>query len=69
MKIACSIDFTELETDEGHLVDGVSALCSRCGHETQSFGTSDRSIRRCLVLMREGCPEGEDNFYTSNGDE
>jgi hypothetical protein len=66
MQIACSILFTELENEEGYLVEGVSACCSRCGHETESYGTSDRSVRRCLVLMREECPEGENNFYTSD---
>jgi hypothetical protein len=65
MKIACSIDFAELENDDGFPLDSVCATCSRCGHETESFGTSDRSIRRCLVLMREECPERESNFYIS----
>lgn len=39
----------------------------KCGvsfrHETQSFGTSEASVRRCLALMREECPNGENNFY------
>jgi hypothetical protein len=63
MRVSCSIQFTELENDDGLTVEAVCATCSRCDHETQSFGTSARSIRRCL-LMREECPEGEDNFYT-----
>ena len=66
MKIPCSVHFTELENDDGQLIDAVSATCSRCDHETYSFGTSDRSVRRCLVLMRKECPEHENNFYTSN---
>jgi hypothetical protein len=66
VKIACSIDFTELETLDGYPIDGVCATCFRCGHETESFGTSDRSIRRCLVLMREECPEGENNYYVDD---
>lgn len=46
---------------------GVCATCSECDHETESFGTSDRSIKRCLVLMREECPLGEENFYVEEG--
>jgi hypothetical protein len=41
------------------------ASCSRCGHETESFGSSERSIERCLALMREECPAGEMNFYVA----
>lgn len=62
MKVACDVFETELDGDHG-TVDGVEATCSRCDHTTQSFGTSEASVRRCLVLMREECPRGEDNFY------
>ncbi len=68
MRVPCDISEVELDGDSG-LVDGVCATCQRCGHETESFGTSDRSIKRCLVLMREECPEGESNFYVAEDDE
>ena len=45
----------------------VRATCSQCDHVTTSFGTSDKSVKRCLVLMREQCPEGEENFYVEDG--
>jgi hypothetical protein len=67
MKVLSAIDTIELENDTGRLIESVSATCSRCGHATESFGTSDSSIRRCLVLLREECPEGEDNFYVDEG--
>jgi len=63
VKVRCWIDEVELENDEGRPVDGVEATCSRCQHSTQSFGTGSASVRRCLVLLREECPEGESNFY------
>jgi hypothetical protein len=66
MKVTCSINYTELENDEGREVDGVVAECGRCSHETQSFGTGENSVRRCLVLMREECPNGESNFYVAD---
>lgn len=62
-KIKCSIDEIYLENDNGYDVDSVSATCSKCGHTTESFGTSESSINRCLVLLNEECPEGENNFY------
>lgn len=62
MKVDCTVDETELEGDYG-VVEGVTATCSRCDHVTESYGTTDSSIRRCLVLLREECPRGEQNFY------
>lgn len=61
--ITCRVDEAPLVNDAGDEVEGVTAKCSKCGHTTESFGTSDASIRRCLVLMREECPCGEKNFY------
>jgi hypothetical protein len=67
MKVPCDIDEVELDGDfADHPIPGVRARCSRCGHETESYGTDDRSVRRCLVLMREECPEGESNYYEAS---
>jgi hypothetical protein len=74
-RVPCAIEDTELEGDyadaDGYpvLVEGVCATCSRCGHETESYGTSDRSVRRCLALMREECPEGQSNYYVAEEDD
>lgn len=62
-KIKCSIEETCLENENGYEVEGVVATCSKCGHSTESFGTSDASINRCLALLNEECPNGENNFY------
>ena len=69
MRVPCVVTETELENDEGREVGGVQAECTRCGYVTESFGTSERSITRCLVLMREECPEGESNFYVGDADD
>jgi hypothetical protein len=69
MRITCEVEEIELENDAGHLIPGVRAVCSRCQHETESYGTSEASVRRCLVLMREECEEDEENYYVgSDGD-
>lgn len=59
----CEIQECDLDGENGQELEGVTATCSRCGNETESFGTSDRSVKRCLVLLRETCPRGEVNFY------
>jgi hypothetical protein len=67
MEVKCDIEKVEMEGMFG-AVDGIRATCSRCGHVTESFGTTDRSVRRCCVLMREQCPRSESNFYYAEGD-
>jgi hypothetical protein len=62
-RVQVGIEEIELENDRGYPVASVQATCSRCDHTTESFGTSDASRRRCLVLLREECPLSESNFY------
>lgn len=67
-KVECEIEETTIETDDGRDIDSIRATCSRCGHVTESYGTSERSVKRCLVLMRDECPEAEDNYYVEEGE-
>jgi len=66
-RVVCTIDQIDMENDEGRTVDGVQATCGLCDHQTESFGTGSASVRRCLVLLREECPEHADNFYVADG--
>lgn len=61
-QVEAFIDYIELEGDHGP-VDSVSATCVQCDHTTESFGTGPGSVTRCLVLLRQECPEDELNFY------
>lgn len=67
-RVTVEVEEFEGENEDGLAVDSVAAVCSKCDHRTESFGTSDRSVRRCLVLLREECPLGEDNFYATDTD-
>ena len=62
-RVECGVEETELENENGDYVPGVLVTCSECGYMTESFGTSDASVNRCLALLREECPEGKRNFY------
>jgi hypothetical protein len=64
VKIKCEISEEVRDNDEGHEQECVVATCSRCDHQEESWGTSESSIRRCLVLLRENCPRDERNFYS-----
>lgn len=58
MEIECEV---EDATVEG--CDGVVVTCGECGHAEESRGTGGGSVRRCLALLRENCPEGAKAFY------
>jgi hypothetical protein len=68
MKVRCSVEETELENDDGRPVEGVVVTCSRCDHSEESYGTSPASVRRCFILLRENCPNGEANFYSDDAE-
>jgi hypothetical protein len=59
----------DVEDEHGRERDGVRAVCSRCDHKVESFGQTDRSRRRCLALLREECPNNEENYYADADDE
>lgn len=69
MKVACEVNNAVLKNDYGQEVEGVRVTCGACGHETESFGTSEKSVKRCLVLMKQECPHAENNFYVDADDE
>lgn len=64
--IKCSINEMDVSDGCGNSGYGVQAHCSRCGYETESFGTEEPSRKRCLALLREGCPKGEKNRYVED---
>jgi hypothetical protein len=66
-KVECEVEGVEVEFN-GRDIDGVEVTCTQCGHTEQSGGTSDRSVKRCLALMRENCPQSEENFYVVDTD-
>lgn len=63
MRVKATVTEVELISERGYPVNGVQAECSRCEHETESYGTSEASIKRCLALLREECPRNEKNYY------
>jgi hypothetical protein len=67
-KVTCEVEEVQQRGDYGR-VWGVEVACTKCGHITESHGTGGASIRRCLAMMREECPEGENNFYVAEGSE
>lgn len=68
MRVECESEEIEMEGDYA-TVPGTRVTCSRCDHATEAFGTSDRSVRACLAMLREECPNGESNYYTADGDD
>ena len=65
-EIECEVEYVDLENDRGGTTPGVRVTCGECGHSTESFGTKAVSLRRCLVMLKEECPEEKRNFYTAD---
>ena len=63
MRVEVDVMEVELENDRGDDVPGLCVQCQRCCHEVEVFGTSEASVKRACVTLREECPEGEENFY------
>ena len=68
-RVECDVQEDQVLNDNGRPMDGVIVTCTKCDHEEESCGTSARSVRRCLALMGENCPLGEENFYAATGGE
>jgi len=66
-RVKCTVSEITMQNDSGIDVNSVEACCMKCGHTTRSFGTGENSRKRCLVLMREECPNQEGNFYVDDG--
>jgi hypothetical protein len=62
-KVQVDVEEVELENDCGVMIEGIKVTCGRCGHEVEVFGTSDASVKRGCVMLRDECPRGERNFY------
>lgn len=58
LRIRCEVDTTVIDR-----IPSVIVRCTRCAHETESYGRSIRSVRRCLLMLREECPNDEANYY------
>jgi hypothetical protein len=65
MKVEVTVEEIEIEGDYDNMIPGVSVCCGRCGHTVEVYGTSDASIKRGCVMLREECPKGEKNFYVA----
>lgn len=65
-RMECEVEYAQLTNDEGREVPGVIVTCTGCDHSTESYGQSERSVRRCLALMRDECPEGQENYYVAD---
>ncbi len=68
MRVEADVEEVELDGDYA-TVPGLCLTCTRCDHQVEVFGTEGPSLRRGLVMLREECPYGENNFYTTDEDE
>jgi hypothetical protein len=68
MKVRCEVEEDDIE-EGGKKLPGVRVTCGRCSATAESFGEGERSVKRCLALLRENCQEGEANYYITEDDD
>jgi hypothetical protein len=66
-RVAVSVEEDEVEHEDGGMIPGVIVTCEECGESVEVYGTSDASIRRGCIMLKEQC--GSDNWYTYSGDD
>jgi hypothetical protein len=54
---------TTVKDGQGRKVEGLVLTCSRCGETVEVFGTSDASVKRGFIKLREACKETGNFFY------
>jgi hypothetical protein len=62
-KVNVGVEEITLTGDRGGEVESICLTCERCDHKVEVFGRSERSEKRGLMMLREQCPNGEENFY------
>ncbi len=65
--IRCASERADLDNDRGGVTQGIRVTCGECGHSVESFGTSERSEKRCLVLLKQECGCGDYFALDENG--
>ncbi len=65
MKVSVDVYESTTEGDYGD-VPCLDLTCSRCGYSVEVFGTEEAAAKRGALMLREGCPNGENNFYDVN---
>jgi hypothetical protein len=66
-RVTADASETELENDYGKMVDSLEVTCAKCGYTVEVFGNHQQSAKRGGVMLAEGCPRGERNFYVVYG--
>lgn len=61
-EVVCTLENCTIDNGTGP-VKSVRAVCPKCGHEEESFGRGEASVRRCLVMLNRNCPNFEKNYY------
>lgn len=59
--VTVTVEEIELEGDYGE-IPSVLVTCNKCGESVEVYGTSEASIKRGCVMLKEQC--NEHNFYT-----
>jgi len=64
-RVAVSVSEHDIdaEDDDGRerVIPGIIVTCSQCGESVEVYGTSEASVKRGCVMLKEQC--GSSNWY------
>lgn len=63
MRATADVSHITLPGDYSEEIPSVEVRCRRCGYTVEVYGDGEDSIRRGFVMLREGCPRRERNYY------
>jgi len=63
-RVEIRVEDEMVDNDRGGKGPGVRATCDKCGETVTCLGRSQRSVRRCIMLLKEECTDSDgNNFY------
>lgn len=64
-QVVCKVERMALMNKGGKKIASLRVRCPKCGRCAEAFGQRGRSLKRCLDRLKDKCPSGAKNEYTT----
>lgn len=66
-RVPVEVEEVIVDAENGRSINGIHVTCTRCRTVTVCLGTSQASVRRACIQLRDQCDER--NYYFVEGDD